>query len=69
MPDVLFLCRDRLLPLWLPLLAQIPVTQDMYEDWALLRDSSSVGALIAVLETLHDFPVTLESSLVKGIEL
>lgn len=61
--------RDRLLPQWLPLLVDCPVIQQMYEDWALLRDLSTVNSLVAVLETLHHFPVTLEASLVKGIDL
>ncbi|XP_071359109.1 DENN domain-containing protein 5B isoform X1 [Trachinotus anak] len=61
--------RDRLLPQWLPLLVECPVILRMYEDTALLRDRTTVNALIEVLETLHDFPITLESSLVKGIDL
>ncbi|XP_023274504.1 DENN domain-containing protein 5B-like isoform X2 [Seriola lalandi dorsalis] len=61
--------RDRLLPQWLPLLVECPVILRMYEDTALLRDRTTVSALIGVLETLHDFPITLESSLVKGIDL
>ncbi|XP_034382199.1 DENN domain-containing protein 5B isoform X1 [Cyclopterus lumpus] len=61
--------RDRLLPQWLPLLVECPVIPRMYEDAALLRDRTTVNALIGVLETLHDFPVTLEASLVKGIDL
>ncbi|XP_031725704.1 DENN domain-containing protein 5B isoform X3 [Anarrhichthys ocellatus] len=61
--------RDRLLPQWLPLLVECPVIPRMYEDIALLRDRTTVNALIGVLETLHDFPVTLETSLVKGIDL
>lgn len=61
--------RDRLLPQWLPLLVECPVIQQMYEDSALLRDRTTVNALIGVLETLHDFPITLEASLVKGIDL
>ncbi|KAM9824396.1 DENN domain-containing protein 5B [Neosynchiropus ocellatus] len=61
--------RDRLLPQWLPLLVECPVIQRMYEDTALLRDRTTVNALIGVLETLHDFPITLETSLVKGIDL
>uniref|UniRef100_A0A4W6ET84 DENN/MADD domain containing 5B n=1 Tax=Lates calcarifer TaxID=8187 RepID=A0A4W6ET84_LATCA len=61
--------RDRLLPQWLPLLVECPVILRMYEDTALLRDRTTVTALIGVLETLHDFPITLESSLVKGIDL
>ncbi|XP_041819747.1 DENN domain-containing protein 5B isoform X3 [Chelmon rostratus] len=61
--------RDRLLPQWLPLLVECPVILRMYEDVALLRDRTTVNALIGVLETLHDFPITLEASLVKGIDL
>ncbi|XP_046873640.1 DENN domain-containing protein 5B isoform X2 [Hypomesus transpacificus] len=61
--------RDRLLPQWLPLLVECPLIQRMYEDSALLRERTTVNALISVLETLHDFPITLEASLVKGIDL
>ncbi|XP_070784958.1 DENN domain-containing protein 5B isoform X1 [Enoplosus armatus] len=61
--------RDRLLPQWLPLLVECPVILRMYEDTALLRDRTTVNGLIGVLETLHDFPITLEASLVKGIDL
>ncbi|XP_047431086.1 DENN domain-containing protein 5B isoform X3 [Mugil cephalus] len=61
--------RDRLLPQWLPLLVECPVILRMYEDTALLRDRATVNSLIAVLETLHDFSITLEASLVKGIDL
>lgn len=41
----------------------------MYEEFALLRDRTSVSGLVGVLETLHEFSITLESSLVKGIDL
>ncbi|KAA8579902.1 hypothetical protein FQN60_005437 [Etheostoma spectabile] len=61
--------RDRLLPQWLPLLVECPLISRMYEDTALLRDRSTVNTLIGVLETIHDFPITLEASLVKGIDL
>ncbi|XP_030575687.1 DENN domain-containing protein 5B-like isoform X2 [Archocentrus centrarchus] len=61
--------RDRLLPQWLPLLVECPVILQMYEDTAMLRDTCALSALIGVLETLHDFPITLEASLVKGINL
>ncbi|XP_067346046.1 DENN domain-containing protein 5B-like isoform X3 [Channa argus] len=61
--------RDRLLPKWLPPLVECPLILRMYEDTALLRDCTSVNTLIGVLETLHDFPITLESSLVKSIHL
>uniref|UniRef100_A0A6Q2Y7T5 DENN domain containing 5B n=1 Tax=Esox lucius TaxID=8010 RepID=A0A6Q2Y7T5_ESOLU len=61
--------RDHLLPQWLPLLVECPVIQRMYEESALLRDRTTVNALIAVLQTLDDFPITLEASLIKGIDL
>lgn len=61
--------RDRLLPQWLPLLVEGPVILRMYEETALLRDHTTVNALIGVLESLHDFPITVEASLVKGINL
>uniref|UniRef100_A0A8C6X018 DENN/MADD domain containing 5B n=1 Tax=Neogobius melanostomus TaxID=47308 RepID=A0A8C6X018_9GOBI len=61
--------RDRVLALWLPLLADCPVTPQFYEDGALLRDRAAVRSLSEVLVTLHEFPVTLEASLVKGIRL
>ncbi|KAK7896197.1 hypothetical protein WMY93_021522 [Mugilogobius chulae] len=68
----LFVClgiRDQLLALWLPLLAECPLTGRTYEDSALLRDRASVQALSRILHTLYGFNVTLEASLVKGIEL
>uniref|UniRef100_A0A3Q4GHG1 DENN/MADD domain containing 5B n=1 Tax=Neolamprologus brichardi TaxID=32507 RepID=A0A3Q4GHG1_NEOBR len=61
--------RDRLLAPWLPLLVECPVILQMYEDTAMLRDPSTLNTLISVLETLHDFSITLEASLVKGINL
>lgn len=65
----LLLCRDHLLPQWLPPLVECPVILRMYEDTSLLRDRTTVNSLIGVLETLNDFPITLEASLVKGIPL
>ncbi|XP_068163131.1 DENN domain-containing protein 5B isoform X2 [Antennarius striatus] len=59
--------RDRLLPRWPPLLVGCPVTLQMYEDTALLRDRAAVSTLGGVLETLHAYPLTLDASLVRGI--
>ncbi|XP_053496916.1 DENN domain-containing protein 5B isoform X1 [Ictalurus furcatus] len=61
--------RDRLLPHWLPLLLECPIIVRMYEETALLRDNLAVNLLISVLHSLHDFRVTLETSLTKGVEL
>ncbi|XP_056445342.1 DENN domain-containing protein 5B isoform X2 [Gadus chalcogrammus] len=61
--------RDHLMDQWLPLLVECPVLQRMYDDSALLRDRTTVNTLIGVLETLHHFHITLEASLVKGVDL
>uniref|UniRef100_A0A8B9HE70 DENN/MADD domain containing 5A n=1 Tax=Astyanax mexicanus TaxID=7994 RepID=A0A8B9HE70_ASTMX len=59
--------RDHLLHHWIALLADCPITAQMYEDTALLKDHSLVNSLIRVLQTLQEFNITLEASLVKGI--
>ncbi|XP_068458700.1 DENN domain-containing protein 5B-like [Clinocottus analis] len=68
----LFVCfgiRDRLLSQWLPLLAECPLTVRTYEDGALLRDRAAVHSLSRVLHTLNEFIITLETALVKGVDL
>uniref|UniRef100_A0AAY5EDQ1 UDENN domain-containing protein n=1 Tax=Electrophorus electricus TaxID=8005 RepID=A0AAY5EDQ1_ELEEL len=61
--------RDQLLSTWLPLLAECPEATRMYEETALLRDRDAVSSLISALQMLHDFPITLEGSITKGVEL
>ncbi|XP_062837177.1 DENN domain-containing protein 5B isoform X2 [Anolis carolinensis] len=61
--------RDHLLPQWIPLLAECPAITRMYEENALLRDRMAVNSLIRVLQTLQDFNVTLEGSLIKGVDV
>ncbi|XP_060932866.1 DENN domain-containing protein 5B-like isoform X2 [Limanda limanda] len=61
--------RDRLLSHWLPLLAECPLTARTYEDSALLRDRAAVHSLSRVLHTLNEFAITLETALVKGVDL
>lgn len=39
----------------------------MYEEVALIKDRSLVNSLIRVLQTLQEFNITLEASLVKGV--
>uniref|UniRef100_A0A8P4K6K6 DENN/MADD domain containing 5A n=1 Tax=Dicentrarchus labrax TaxID=13489 RepID=A0A8P4K6K6_DICLA len=58
--------RDHLLHHWIALLADCPITAQMYEDTALIKDRSLVNSLIRVLQTLQEFNITLEASLVKG---
>ncbi|KAM8968823.1 LOW QUALITY PROTEIN: DENN domain-containing protein 5A [Sarcophilus harrisii] len=61
--------RDHLLHHWIALLADCPITAQMYEDVALLKDHTLVNSLIRVLQTLQEFNITLETSLVKGIDI
>ncbi|KAJ6660027.1 hypothetical protein lerEdw1_018225 [Lerista edwardsae] len=61
--------RDHLLPQWIPLLAECPPITRMYEENALLRDRMMVNSLIRVLQTLQDFNIILEGSLVKGVDV
>ncbi|KAF3688946.1 DENN domain-containing protein 5B Rab6IP1-like protein [Channa argus] len=68
----LFVClgiRDRFLSQWLPLLAEFPLTARMYEEGALLRDRAAVHSLSRILHTLNEFTITLETALVKGVDL
>ncbi|CAL9701652.1 unnamed protein product [Knipowitschia caucasica] len=59
--------RDHLLHHWIALLADCPITAQMYEDTALIKDRTLVNSLIRVLQTLQEFNITLEASLVKGV--
>nr|XP_006818506.1 PREDICTED: DENN domain-containing protein 5A [Saccoglossus kowalevskii] len=61
--------RDHLLTLWIPQIASTPVTYSMYEDNSLLKDRSSVVFLVQIIGALREFNVTLEASLIKGLDL
>lgn len=61
--------RDHLLHHWIALLADCPITAHMYEDVALIKDHTLVNSLIRVLQTLQEFNITLDTSLVKGIDI
>uniref|UniRef100_A0A6J0TF12 DENN domain-containing protein 5A isoform X7 n=1 Tax=Pogona vitticeps TaxID=103695 RepID=A0A6J0TF12_9SAUR len=61
--------RDHHLHHWIALLADCPITAQMYEDTALIKDHTLVNSLIRVLQTLQEFNITLETSLVKGIDI
>ncbi|KAL7982280.1 hypothetical protein Chor_009878 [Crotalus horridus] len=66
---VCFGTRDHLLAQWIPLLAECPPLSRMYEENALLRDRMMVNSLIRVLQTLQDFNIVLEGSLIKGVDV
>ncbi|MEE6498726.1 hypothetical protein FKM82_003215 [Ascaphus truei] len=61
--------RDHYLHHWIALLADCPITAQMYDDTALIKGHTLVNSLIRVLQTLQEFNITLETSLVKGINI
>uniref|UniRef100_A0A6Q2XKY6 DENN domain containing 5B n=1 Tax=Esox lucius TaxID=8010 RepID=A0A6Q2XKY6_ESOLU len=61
--------RDQLLSLWLPLLAESHLAARLYEETALFRDRAAVHSLSRLLHTLREFPIALETALVKGVDL
>ncbi|XP_068595232.1 DENN domain-containing protein 5B [Brachionichthys hirsutus] len=68
----LFIClglRDRLLPQWLSLLAELPLAARSYDEGALLRDRAAVGSLCRILHSLNEFTIALETALIKGVHL
>ncbi|KAM8940380.1 DENN domain-containing protein 5A isoform 3-T3 [Pelodytes ibericus] len=68
----MFVClgaRDHCLHHWIALLADCPIIGHMYEETALIKDHTLVNSLIRVLQTLQEFNINLESSLIKGINI
>uniref|UniRef100_A0A8C5QS04 DENN domain containing 5A n=1 Tax=Leptobrachium leishanense TaxID=445787 RepID=A0A8C5QS04_9ANUR len=68
----MFVClgaRDHYLHHWIALLADCPIIAQMYDETALIKDHTLVNSLIRVLQTLQEFNITLESSLIKGINI
>lgn len=59
--------RDHLLHYWFELLSTCPATTNMYDTPSFFRDSGLVQFLVELLETLVEFNITLEASLLKGI--
>ncbi|XP_078329219.1 DENN domain-containing protein 5A-like isoform X4 [Crassostrea virginica] len=68
----IFVCvgiRDHLLQKLLPFVANSPVTAQMYEENSFLRNYSHINYLVHILGTLEEFQITLESSLLRGLEI
>ena len=62
-------CRDRLLPRWIKIISKTRVTSSMYEEQSFLRDTALLQFVVQVLESLKDFDIVLEASLVRGVNL
>lgn len=68
----IFVCvgiRDHTLQKWLPMIANTTVTAQMYEEKSFLRDKDLISFVIHILDTLNDFDIVLESSLVRGLDI
>ena len=61
--------RDRLLPRWIKIISKTRVTASMYEEQSFLRDPALLQFVIQVLESLKDFEIVLEASLIRGVNL
>ena len=45
------------------------VTAQMYEEKSFLRDNDLLSFVIHILDTLNDFDIVLEASLVRGLNI
>ena len=61
--------RDHTLQKWLPMIASTIVTAQMYEEKSFLRDRDLISFVIHILDTLNDFDIVLETSLVRGLDI
>uniref|UniRef100_A0A183BJX2 UDENN domain-containing protein n=1 Tax=Globodera pallida TaxID=36090 RepID=A0A183BJX2_GLOPA len=65
---ILFSLRDHILSGLLPLIAWVPVTGQLYEKSAFLRQPLKLSYLSKLISTLNDFQFLYEKSLLQGIE-
>ncbi|XP_074642323.1 DENN domain-containing protein 5B-like isoform X3 [Tubulanus polymorphus] len=61
--------RDHILSHWLLAMTDTPVTQTMYEETAFMRDKKLLTFVVHILDSLKEFEIVLETSLIKGINL
>lgn len=61
--------REHTLQKWLPMIARNIVTAQMYEERSFMRDHDLVTFIVHILDTLNDFDIVLESSLVRGLNI
>lgn len=65
----LYPCRDHVLHRWIKLMSKTPVAASMYEEQSFMRDPSLLQFLIQIINSLKDFKIELEASLVKGVSV
>jgi DENN domain-containing protein 5 len=61
--------RDRLLPRWIKVISKTRVTVNMYEEQSFLRDPALIQFVFQILDSLKEFDIVLEASLIKGVNL
>ena len=61
--------RDHTFQKWLPMIAQNVITAQMYEEKSFMRDGDLIKSVTRILDTLNDFKIILESSLVRGLDI
>ena len=63
-----FLCRDHKLQRYINLISRTMDCFNMYEERSFLRDKTMLRYVIQLLDSLNEFNIVLERSLVSGVE-
>ena len=50
-------------------MSKTPVAASMYEEQSFMRDPSLLQFLIQIINSLKDFKIELEASLIKGVSV
>ena len=61
--------RDHILPRWISIMSRTPEVQTMYEEKSFMRDKTLLRYVIQLLDSLNDFKINLEKSLIKGVHV
>ena len=61
--------RDQWLQSWIRAMAHTQAATAMYEEKSFIRDPALLQYLIHILDALLEFDITVEASLIKGVEL
>ena len=62
-------CRDHVLHRYISIMSRTCECMNMYEERSFLRDRSMLRYVMQLLESLNDFEIPLEKSLIKGVHL
>jgi len=68
----IFICigvRDHMLQRWIKTMALTPVTLSMYEERSFMREHCLTTFLTQILDSLAEYNITLEQSLIQGVQI